>query len=134
MKRVCMEALTELICESCQTCIYSCDVNRDVRMFNRLRVEKWRLECDLIILAALVEFRPMLPAVPERTDDLDLLAQFSSYRLRPRLPEPALDMCLDLCAKPQNESSSRLRGEIPGDIGKVCRGTCKGNGYPGPEV
>src|SRR5690349_5536657 len=110
MKRMRMEALTELSCESCQTRVYPCDVNRDVWMFDRPGVEKWRHECDLIMLAALVEFRPILPAVPECADDLDLLAQFSGYRLRPRLPEPALNVRLDLCAKPQDESSSRLRG------------------------
>jgi hypothetical protein len=50
------------------------------------------------------------------------------------LTKPTLNVCLDLCAKPQDEPSAGLRREVPGSVGDIRRGTREGNGDPRPEV
>src|SRR5215207_5646413 len=100
-----MESVAQFPGEFCQTRINSCNVNGDVWKLNGSRVEKWRHQRDLVMLAATIQLCSVLPAIPKRADDFDLLAQFPCDRLRPRLTKPPLDMRLDLGAEPQNEAS-----------------------------
>src|SRR5687767_11002610 len=96
-------------------------------------IEKRRHQRDLVILAAVVQLRPVLPAVPKCADDLDLFAQLACDRIGPRLPKPPLDMRSHLRAESENESSIGLCGEIPGGIGDIRRRTREGNRDPCPE-
>src|SRR6185436_13025678 len=108
MKRVHMESVTSFARQFCQTRVHTCNVNWNIWMFDCSRVEEGRHQRDLVILPAEVQLRPILPAIPKRTDDLDLLTQFARHRLWPLLTKSSLNVRLDLRAESQDKSSAGL--------------------------
>ncbi len=92
-----------------------------------------RHERDLVILAAIVQLCPILPAIPKGAYDFDLLAQFTGHRVGPGHAKSPLDVRFDLRAKSQDESSARLGGEVPGGVCQIGRRTRKGNRDSRPE-
>ena len=80
-------------------------------------IEERRHKRQLVVFAAEIQFRALLPAIPEGTDGGDLLAQFAGHGCGPGHPKAALDVRLDLGAQAKDEASAGLRRQVPGSVG-----------------
>ena len=108
MKWMRMESIAKLAGKFCQTRIHARDVNGN-GLLSQGRgkwsgIEEWGHECNLVILAAIIQLCPVLPAIPKCSYDFNLFSQLAGHGLRPGLAKPALNMRLDLGAKPKDES------------------------------
>src|SRR5690349_8646527 len=100
-----VESLTQLACQLCQAGIDSCNVNGNVRVGDRSRIKERCHQRCLVVFAAIIQPGPVLPAIPESAEDLDLLAELSRHRLRPWLAESPFYVRLNLRAEPEQEAS-----------------------------
>src|SRR6185369_15215403 len=107
-----MVSITKFAGKLCQTRVHTCDVNGNGFLsqgrWQWPRIEERGHECGLVILAAIIQLCPVLPAIPKCPDDFNLFAQLAGHGLRPGLAEPALNMRFDLGAKSKDKPSARL--------------------------
>ena len=88
------------------------DGDRHHRQAGRLGREIRGHQCELIVLALVIELPAGLPAMPDGAQGLDVIAQ-PRRRRAPRYSEPALVVAFDLAAQPEDEAPVRIRLEIP---------------------
>src|SRR5207302_719346 len=83
--------------------------------------------CVAVKLAAEVELRVRVPAVPDRPHREDELAH-SFRRMRPRGAEALLDVGLDLRPEPEDEATLRERLQVPAEVRQVHGAAGEGDG------
>ena len=93
--------------------IHRRDMDRDVGMFDRPRIEQRHHQVDGVVLALDVERRAGLPVRPDRAHGLHILAHPQAGG-RPREAIAPLDMSLHLRAQPQREPPAAELGQGPG--------------------
>ena len=109
------------------------DVDGDVRVVDPARGKRGRHECVSIEFALKIEFRAVLPAVPNRAQGEHDLAQLGTRRL-PLHAVAALIVALDLGADPQDEAARGGALQVPGRIGQRHRAARKCQGNRGAEL
>jgi hypothetical protein len=128
VERVNVEAVAELAREPRDVGIHARDEDRHLRMLDRTGTEERRHQRVLVELALEVELGAVLPAVPDRSQSEDDLAELFTGRL-PLDAEASLVVPLDLRAKAEDEPAARIRLQVPGDVGENhgCPGEGDGN-------
>jgi hypothetical protein len=133
MERVHVEAVADLPGEVGEAGIDACDVDRDLWLLYRARVEERRHEGVAVEVPLEVQ-RPLgLERLPDRTQGQDVLAQ-PRDRPVPGHREAAGYVGPDLRAEAQHEASIREVLEVPGRLGRLHRGAREGDGYTGAQL
>ncbi len=134
MKGVGEKAIRQLAGQACQAGVNPGNIDGDVRVADRTRIEERRHEGQLVVLAAEIKRLAGLPGMPEGPDSLDLLAQLADNRLGPGHAEAPLDVRLDL--RPQTEDEAPFGGlrQVPGGVGQGGRAAGEGNRHCGAEL
>ena len=89
------------------------DRHRNHRQPGRLGREVGSHQGQLVVLAAVVELFALLPAAPDGTQGLDIVAKPGCGRA-PGNAKPALVVASDLAAEPEHEPALRVRLQVPG--------------------
>ena len=113
--------------------IHRRDMDRDVGMLDRPRIEQRHHQVDVVVRPRDLERRVGLPVRPDRPHRLHILAHPRAGR-RPRQAVAPLDMRLHLRAQPQGEAAPAELGQGPGAHRRDGRAARKGDRHRRPDL
>src|SRR5207237_729732 len=96
------QAVADLAGDAAHVGIHRRNVDRDVRLGDRLRPELGVHEREAVMVATEIRRPLLLKSAPELAQRQDILAQTRTRR-GPGHAEPALDVALDLAAQSEDE-------------------------------
>ena len=133
MERVGVKAVAQFARQPADVGVHPGDVDGNVRVIDPAWRKRGRHERVSVELALKIQFRAVLPAVPNRAQGEHDLAQLGPRRL-PLHAVAALVVALDLGAEPQDEAARGRALQIPGRIGQRHRATRKRQRNRGSEL
>src|SRR5262249_37865725 len=117
MERMHVEAVAELAGEPRDVGIHAGDEDRHFWMFDRARAEEGRHQRVLVEFALEIELRAVLPAIPDRPQREDDLAE-PLPRGFPFYAEAPLVVAFHLRAEAEDEAAARICLEVPSGVGE----------------
>src|SRR5215210_2826099 len=133
MERVDVKAVADLARESGETSVDAGDEDRNLRVFDRARIEERRHEGVPVEFAFEIQWSLALEGLPDRAQGQDVLAQLRS-RPVPGHREAAGNVGLDLRAEAEQEASVGEVLKIPGRLRRLHGGAREGDGDGGAQL
>ena len=120
--RVQTQTIAQLARGARHVAVHRCEVDGNVRVLDRTRVEEGWKECELVVLALeILRVLSVLEGLPHRAQALDVLAHARARGRAPRRRVAPLVVRLHLRAQTESEASAGKALQIPCDLSRCHR-------------
>ena len=129
-----MEAVSRFATQAAKGRSHACDINRNIWVLNRARVEEGWEYTEPVMLASVAQAAFFLEGLPYFAHGGDVVPELRNGFVIPLGAEAFDDMHFDLCAQSQDKASLGLSGQVPCDLRGDHRATRERDGNPCAQV